>query len=121
MSHSTVPRSDTEAEAKENSPEAHGGATGATKRPPAEKLSLRVRFRRDRLLLLMTLPAVLLVLLFNYVPILGNVVAFQEYDPYISDNGVVSILHSPWVGLENFQRIFEDSAARPETVSSEMP
>jgi putative aldouronate transport system permease protein len=58
----------------------------------------------------MTLPAVLLVLLFNYVPILGNVVAFQEYDPYISDNGVVSILHSPWVGVENFRRIFEDSA-----------
>ncbi|BFO15754.1 hypothetical protein SHKM778_21420 [Streptomyces sp. KM77-8] len=69
-----------------------------------------MRFRRDRVLLLMTLPAVLLVLLFNYVPILGNIVAFQEYDPYISDNGVVSILHSPWVGLENFQRIFEDSA-----------
>jgi putative aldouronate transport system permease protein len=58
----------------------------------------------------MTLPAVALVLLFNYVPILGNVVAFQDYDPYISDNGVVSILNSPWVGLENFQRIFEDSA-----------
>jgi putative aldouronate transport system permease protein len=58
----------------------------------------------------MTLPAVALVLLFNYVPILGNVVAFQDYDPYISDNGVVSLLNSPWVGLENFQRIFEDSA-----------
>jgi len=105
-----VPRTDTEAEAKENPPVAHGGATGATKKPAAGKLSLRVRLRRDRVLLLMTLPAILLVLLFNYVPILGNVVAFQEYDPYISDNGVVSILHSPWVGLENFQRIFEDSA-----------
>nr|WP_206209765.1 ABC transporter permease subunit [Streptomyces sp. SID10362] len=73
-------------------------------------MSLRLRFRRDRVLLLMTLPAVVLLLVFNYVPILGNVVAFQEYDPYLSDNGVVSILHSPWVGLENFQRIFEDSA-----------
>ncbi|GGV32719.1 polysaccharide ABC transporter ATP-binding protein [Streptomyces griseoflavus] len=110
MSHSTVPRTDTEAEAKENRPQAHGGATGAGKQPPAGKLSLRTRLRRDRVLLLMTLPAVLLVLLFNYLPILGNVVAFQEYDPYISDNGVVSILHSPWVGVENFQRIFEDSA-----------
>ncbi|MET9369250.1 ABC transporter permease subunit [Streptomyces griseoflavus] len=110
MSHSTVPRTDTEAEAKENRPQAHGGATGAGKQPPAGKLSLRSRLRRDRVLLLMTLPAVLLVLLFNYLPILGNVVAFQEYDPYISDNGVVSILHSPWVGVENFQRIFEDSA-----------
>jgi len=58
----------------------------------------------------MTLPAVVLILLFNYVPILGNVVAFQDYDPYISGNGVVSMLHSPWVGVENFQRIFADSA-----------
>ncbi|CAM5743876.1 hypothetical protein SHIRM173S_10703 [Streptomyces hirsutus] len=57
----------------------------------------------------MTLPAVALVLVFNYLPILGNVVAFQDYDPYISDNGVVSILNSPLVGL-NFQRIMEDSA-----------
>jgi putative aldouronate transport system permease protein len=58
----------------------------------------------------MTLPAVLLILVFNYLPILGNVVAFQDYDPYISDNGIVSMLHSPWVGFENFQQIFGDSA-----------
>jgi putative aldouronate transport system permease protein len=58
----------------------------------------------------MTLPAVALILLFNYLPILGNIVAFQDYDPYISDNGVVSMLNSPWVGVENFQRIFADSA-----------
>ncbi|MFE5260108.1 ABC transporter permease [Streptomyces coelicoflavus] len=111
MSHSTVPRTDTEAEeVKKKPPKAHGGDTGAPDRPATGKLSLRLRFRRDRVLLLMTLPAVVLLLVFNYVPILGNVVAFQEYDPYLSDNGVVSILHSPWVGLENFQRIFEDSA-----------
>nr|WP_202468885.1 ABC transporter permease subunit [Streptomyces sp. SID2888] len=73
-------------------------------------MSLRTRLRRDRVLLLMTLPAVVLVLLFNYLPILGNVVAFQDYDPYLSDNGVVSILHSPWVGVENFRAIFADSA-----------
>ena len=89
---------------------ASGGATGSEGKRPSGKLSLKVRFRRDRLLLLMTLPALVLVLLFNYVPILGNIVAFQEYDPYISENGVVSMLNSPWVGLENFQRIFEDSA-----------
>ncbi|MFD5074580.1 ABC transporter permease [Streptomyces sp. NPDC058371] len=72
--------------------------------------TLRTRLKRDRTLVLMTLPAVLLVLVFNYVPILGNVVAFQEYDPYISDNGFIAIFHSPWVGLEQFSRIFEDSA-----------
>jgi putative aldouronate transport system permease protein len=106
-----VPRSRTEADTTKKTPVASDDATGPRKgRAPTGKLSLRLRFRRDRVLLLMTLPAVLLVLLFNYVPILGNIVAFQEYDPYISDNGIVSIMNSPWVGLENFERIFQDSA-----------
>ncbi|WP_320773214.1 ABC transporter permease [Streptomyces sp. CRN 30] len=109
MSNSTVPRSRTEAATTEKNPAVSDGTAGSPKAPTG-RLSLRLRFRRDRVLLLMTLPAVLLVLLFNYVPILGNVVAFQDYDPYISDNGIVSILNSPWVGLENFERIFADSA-----------
>ncbi|MCI3277842.1 ABC transporter permease [Streptomyces cylindrosporus] len=109
MSHSTVPRSRAEANTKPaKTPVASGGATGARKR--TGKLGLRLRFRRDRVLLLMTLPALLLILVFNYLPILGNIVAFEDYDPYVSDNGIVSMLHSPWVGLENFQRIFQDSA-----------
>ncbi|MFJ8695484.1 ABC transporter permease [Streptomyces roseolilacinus] len=74
------------------------------------RASLRTRFRRDRTLVLMTLPALLLVLVFNYVPVLGNVVAFQDYDPYLSENGFVAMLESPWIGLENFERIFSDSA-----------
>ncbi|QNP69876.1 sugar ABC transporter permease [Streptomyces roseirectus] len=112
MSHSTVPRSKAEAdETGKRTPKTSAGAgTVRKKKRDPGKLSVRLRFRRDRVLILMTLPALLLVLLFNYVPILGNIVAFQEYDPYISSNGVVSILHSPWVGLENFQRLFEDSA-----------
>ncbi|MEV0240056.1 ABC transporter permease subunit [Streptomyces sp. NPDC050674] len=113
MSHSTVPRSRAEAKRKttpDETPPAQDGPGGSPGTRPSGKLSLKVRLRRDRVLLLMTLPAVLLVLVFNYIPILGNVVAFQEYDPYISDNGVISMLNSPFVGLENFQRIFEDSA-----------
>ncbi|MGW5231185.1 ABC transporter permease [Streptomyces nodosus] len=110
MSHSTVPRSGTEADATERTPVASGGATGTRDDRHRGRLSLRTRIRRDRVLLLMTLPAVFLLLLFNYLPILGNVVAFQDYDPYLSDNGVVSILHSPWVGVENFRAIFADSA-----------
>ncbi|MFG2575878.1 ABC transporter permease [Streptomyces sp. NPDC048481] len=112
MSHSTVPRSGakTTTAGPAKIPAPSGGDTGGQKKRPAEKLSLRLRLRRDRTLILMTLPALVLLLVFNYLPILGNIVAFQDYDPYISDNGIVSMLHSPWVGLENFQRIFEDSA-----------
>lgn len=58
----------------------------------------------------MTLPAIALLLVFTYIPVLGNVVAFQDYDPYLSDNGFVAIFESPWTGLENFRRIFADSA-----------
>ncbi|MER5521412.1 ABC transporter permease [Streptomyces sp. NPDC048254] len=114
MSHSTVPRSRAEADdSAGRTPVASGGATGTRGKNGKKgtgKLSLRLRFRRDRALILMTLPAVLLILVFNYLPILGNIVAFQDYDPYVSDNGIVSMLHSPWVGFENFQRIFADSA-----------
>jgi putative aldouronate transport system permease protein len=110
VSHSTVPRSRTEADTTGKTPEASGGATGTQQKRPGGKVSLRLRFRRDRVLLLMTLPAVLLILVFNYLPILGNIVAFEDYDPYVSDNGIVSMLHSPWVGLENFQLIFADSS-----------
>ncbi|MEU6257516.1 ABC transporter permease subunit [Streptomyces sp. NPDC047043] len=110
MSHSTVPRSSAEASTPVTTPVASGHATGSREKKASGRLSFRLRFRRDRVLILMTVPAIVLVLVFNYLPILGNVVAFQDYDPYISDNGVVSILHSPWVGLENFQQIFADSA-----------
>ncbi|MFF4400561.1 ABC transporter permease [Streptomyces sp. NPDC001480] len=108
MSHSTVPRSSTEAGTPTKTPVASADATGTRERRGSGRLGLRLRFRRDRVLILMTLPAVVLLLVFNYLPILGNVVAFQDYDPYVSDNGIVSILHSPFVGLDNFQRIFAD-------------
>ncbi|MFD3357815.1 ABC transporter permease [Streptomyces fradiae] len=70
----------------------------------------RVRLRRDRALILMTLPALLLVLVFSYVPVLGNVVAFQDYDPYLSENGFTAMLESPWIGLEHFERLLSDPA-----------
>ncbi|MFF1407558.1 ABC transporter permease [Streptomyces sp. NPDC058294] len=110
MSHSTVPRSRAEADMTATTPAAPGDTTGRRDGRRAARPSLRLRFGRDRVLLLMTLPAVVLLLLFNYLPILGNIVAFEDYDPYVSDNGVISILHSPWVGLANFQQIFQDSA-----------
>jgi len=62
------------------------------------------RLRRDYPLALMVAPAVILLLLFVYVPLLGNVIAFMDYQPYIP------ILQSPWVGLSNFTVLFTDAA-----------
>ncbi|WP_374109187.1 ABC transporter permease [Streptomyces sp. CC228A] len=88
-------------------PAAPGRRAGAAR---GGRPALRVRWRRDRTLVLMTLPALLLVLVFTYVPVLGNVVAFQDYDPYLSENGFTAMLESPWTGLDQFERIFADTA-----------
>jgi putative aldouronate transport system permease protein len=64
----------------------------------------RVRFRRDWPLLLMVAPVIVLLLLFHYLPTLGNVIAFQDYSPY------VGIRDSEFVGLANFSRMFADGA-----------
>ncbi|MER5268718.1 ABC transporter permease subunit [Actinosynnema sp. NPDC002837] len=84
-------------------------SSAVTERPAREddarrnKLSLRVRLRRDRSLLLMTVPAVLLLLVFNYVPLFGLLTAFQDYNP------LVGVWNSEWVGLAQFEVLFEDS------------
>ncbi|HET6859743.1 MAG TPA: ABC transporter permease subunit [Streptomyces sp.] len=70
-------------------------------------IRLRHRLRRDGVLLLMVLPAIVL-LIFNYVPLIGNAVAFQDYDPYVADNAFQAMMQSPWVGFEHFQHMVED-------------
>ncbi|WP_156254251.1 ABC transporter permease [Pseudactinotalea terrae] len=49
----------------------------------------------------MALPGVVLLLAFQYVPLLGNVIAFKDYLPF------VGIGDSPWVGFDNFRIILD--------------
>ncbi|MGO4548070.1 ABC transporter permease [Paenibacillus sp. 2TAB23] len=46
------------------------------------------------------LPALILVFLFQYVPLFGAVIAFQDYEPWLGIKG------SPWVGFEHFRYLF---------------
>src|SRR5688500_18771761 len=62
---------------------------------------LRARFWRERWMYLFLLPGLLYFLIFRYIPFLGNVIAFQEYSPFLG-------FDSPWVGLENFAKLFTD-------------
>ena len=62
----------------------------------------RRRLLRDRTLLIMTVPAVLLLVVFNYVPMFGTATAFQQYSIY------AGFMHSPWVGLDTFASMFSD-------------
>ncbi len=59
------------------------------------------KFSNQLPLLLMLAPAVVLVLIYSYTPMVGVVMAFQRVLPG------KGIFGSPWVGLENFKFVFE--------------
>ncbi|WP_157279909.1 ABC transporter permease [Paenibacillus swuensis] len=48
------------------------------------------------------LPSVLLLLIYSYVPMMGIVIAFQDYKPYKGITG------SDWVGMKHFIFMFQD-------------
>ena len=83
---------------------------GAAVPVPRNRLSWRVRLRRDWPLLLMTLPAAIVVLLFHYLPTVGNVIAFQDYNPWVGDNPLQAFIASEWIGFGNFEALFTSPA-----------
>lgn len=65
----------------------------------------KVARKKNRTLTLLTMPALILLLLFNYFPIFGLALAFKDY------NYVEGFFGSDWVGLDNFKFFFESSDA----------
>ena len=78
------------------------GTTSSQVARRARRATWRARLRRDWMLVAMTAPAVVLLLVFHYFPLLGNIIAFEDYSPFIG------IVDSPFVGLDNFQRLLGD-------------
>lgn len=56
--------------------------------------------RRDKWLYIFLTPILLYFIIFKYVPMLGTVMAFQDYKFFTGFFG------SKWVGLEHFRRLF---------------
>lgn len=61
--------------------------------------------RKNKSLLLMALPGVLLLLVFSYIPMIGSIIAFQDYRP------AQGVLGSEWIGFENFRFLFSTGDA----------
>lgn len=59
---------------------------------------------RQRQLHWMVLPGVAFMIVFNYIPIYGIIIAFKNYTV------IDTISSAPWVGLENFRIILHDSS-----------
>ena len=79
------------------------------KKQAEDSLVIRNRFLakvwRQKYLFLMVLPGFLAVLIFNYFPMYGILIAFKDYSP------VRGILGSDWVGLQHFQDFFNNPMA----------
>ncbi len=64
-----------------------------------------IHFKRYWRLHVLALPCLLYLLLFNYAPMFGLTLAFQDYK--VS----TGFLHSEWVGLKNFEFLFKTTDA----------
>jgi len=65
------------------------------------------KFWDQRYIMILVLPAVLWMLIFSYLPMLGIILAFKEYNPFMG-SFLEGFIKSPWVGINNFIEIFTD-------------
>ncbi len=73
--------------------------------PLSSPVARSLQYLRDNyLLFVLAAPAVILIFLFSYVPMLGMVIAFQDYSPR-------TMFASPWVGFRNFRLLTESPLA----------
>jgi putative aldouronate transport system permease protein len=75
--------------------------TSAAKRSKWSRI--RARLWKDRYIYLLLSPGLLYFIIYRYVPMLGITIAFKDYSPFLG------VMDSPWVGFDNFARIFESS------------
>ena len=66
--------------------------------------------RENFIFLLMVLPGAAWLILFFYIPVFGNIVAFKDY--HITGEGFIdSVMKSKWVGFDNFKFLFSSKDA----------
>ncbi len=68
-----------------------------------KKKSLGVMMKSEWPLHVMLLPAIILLIIFAYLPMVGIIISFQDFVP---SGGMKGFFTSQWVGLDNFKYIF---------------
>ncbi|GAF21858.1 xylose ABC transporter, permease component [Bacillus sp. JCM 19047] len=77
-----------------------------TIQPLVKKKKQPWNMKRNWPLHVLVLPAILFALVFNYIPLAGIIMAFQNFKPW------EGFLGSEWVGFDQFIRIFEFQEGR---------
>lgn len=86
---------------KSNLPDANGSEiilTGINKKQSKMYSNLKYIKKNYQLYLFFTLPPLLLLIIFKYIPMGGVLIAFEDY------SSILGTLHSQWVGLKHFER-----------------
>lgn len=71
-----------------------------------QKKSWAKCLKRYWMVYVMLIPGLTYIILFKYVPMYGVVMAFKNY------KGLGRVMDAPWVGLDNFRKLFAASAFR---------
>jgi len=64
----------------------------------------------NRVWLLMSLPCLIWLIVLKYIPMFGQVIAFKDFR-FHPDGFFASVIHSEWVGLDNFRFLFSTNDA----------
>jgi len=83
------------------------GKTAAVVSAPRKKKESFFHFViAHKWLYILMLPGILYMLIFNYLPMFGIVIAFQDFRPFSADSAIGAYINSAWVGLGNFKKFF---------------
>ncbi|MGG1516669.1 ABC transporter permease subunit [Paenibacillus oryzisoli] len=64
--------------------------------------------RRNYDLYLMSIPGLIFLVIYKFVPLYGLTLAFKDFNLFVGNNILDSVVKSPWVGFKHFDRIFHD-------------
>ena len=66
----------------------------------------RKAFTQHYWLYILMIPGILYMLIFNYTPMAGLVMAFEDFSPYNGDTAIQALFGSPFAGLKYFEKLF---------------
>lgn len=66
----------------------------------------RKAFMQHYWLYILMIPGILYMLIFNYTPMAGLVMAFEDFSPYNGDTAIQALFRSPFAGLKYFEKLF---------------
>ena len=66
----------------------------------------RKAFMQHYWLYILMIPGILYMLIFNYTPMAGLVMAFEDFSPHNGDTAIQALFGSPFAGLKYFEKLF---------------